>query len=359
MALDNQQIRAPLGHAPFIISEKSDNPLPTTHASSDDTSAASVVAAYALALVLGVGITLYMIPLHAIFATDSLAQPVAGDVALNVIGQRYFIADSWRWQVLVAKPLVTPDGTNIAFTDSIPLVAIPMKLFRHFLPPRFHSIFLWLALCWVAQPVAAVFALRSTGERRLVPSLAVALIAVSMPTLLYRFGHSSMCSHFLFLIALGLYFRITRSAQFGLIVVANVLMMVALLVNPYMMYMVIAVLAAAPLTLLIRGDRSWVRVAGGLIAGVAITGSIALILGYGRALPMPGFGYYSMNLLSPFYPWGSAFFPGLVAPIDATGGQYEGYQYLGIGVLILLWFAAFGTGFRGATTLIRRHGGLV
>lgn len=358
--MENQQLRAPLGHAPFIISEESDNPPPTAHGSLNGTSAASAIAAYALALVLGVGITLYFLPLHVMFAADSLSHPVPGmDATMNAIGQRYFVADSWRWQVLVAKPLVTPDGTNIAFTDSIPLIAIPMKLFRHFLPPGFHTIFLWLALCWVAQPVAAIFALRSTGERRLVPGLAVALIAVSMPTLLVRFGHSSLCSHFVILIAVGLYFRIARCARPGLIVLADVLMVVALLITPYMMYMVIAVLAAAPLTLLIRGDRSWIKATSGIVAGVAVTGVVALILGYGRALPVLGFGYYSMNLLSPFYPWGSSFFPGLVTPMDATGGQYEGYQYLGIGVLLLLCFACFCAGIRNGITLIRRHGGLV
>jgi hypothetical protein len=359
MELNNRPAPAPLGCAPFDVTSEPETSAVHWHAPQDNMSVTSTVAAYLLALLLGVGITLYMIPAHLIFASDALAHPVAGDVAVHVIGQRYFVADSWRWPLLTAKPLVTPEGTNIAFMDSIPLIAIPMKVFRHYLPPGFHSIFLWLALSWVAQPVAAVFALRSTGERRLVPCFAVALIALSMPTLLRRFGHSALCGHFLLLIALGFYFRITRSVQTQLLVMAGVLMLAALLVNPYLMYMVIAILASAPLTLLIRGDHSWIRVACGVVAGIGITGAVAIILGYNSALPMPGFGYYSMNLLSPFYPFGSSFFGALVGPMDATGGQYEGYQYLGVGVLLLVAIATFCLARRGGAATFRRHAGIV
>jgi hypothetical protein len=87
-----------------------------------------------------------------------------------------------------------PNGTNIALTDSIPLLAIPAKLLRRILPPGFHTIFWFLAIAWCLQPVAAVFALRSAGEKRLLPSLAVAVITLSMPTLLYRSlaGHEAL-----------------------------------------------------------------------------------------------------------------------------------------------------------------------
>ncbi len=150
--------------------------------------------------------------------TDTLIYPVRGDIAVHIIGQRYYVGDSWRWPLLVAKPLVAPDGTNIAFTDSIPLIAVPMKIFRAFLPPGFHSIFLWLALCWIVQPLAVVFALRSTGERRLLPSIAAAIFGVSVPTFIARAGHSALCSHFLILLAIGLYFYIVRKPQVATII---------------------------------------------------------------------------------------------------------------------------------------------
>ncbi len=340
--------------------QKSDYPPLTVHPHFTWTERQATLLAYILALLLGVGLTAYMFPVHAIFATDSLIYPLPGtDAAVHAVGQRYFVKDSWRWPLLLIKPLATPEGTNVAFTDSIPLMALGMKIFRRFLPPGFHSITLWLAICWIAQPVAAVFALRSSGERRLLPNFAVALLAASMPTLIYRTGHAALCSHFLILIAIGLYFKIAREATMGTLVGAGALILVALLVNPYIMYMVIAVLAAAPLTLLLRRDGLWIRVACGLATGVAIAAVVALLLGYGTSQPMPGFGYYSMNLLSPIYPSTSMIVPSFDSTVDATGGQYEGYQYLGVGLILLLLVADFCLGPRDRYRLLRRHAGLV
>ena len=328
----------------------------TTDSNSHAVERRTTVATYLLALLLGLAVTSYMFPRRVIFSTDIRVHPPYGmDAAMNVMGQRYFTKDSWRWPPLLVKTLGTPEGTNVGFTDGIPLIELVVKLFRHFLPPDFHSLYLWLAICWVAQPMAAVFALRIAVERRLLPNLAVALIAVSMPTLLFRFVHVALCSHFFILIALGLYFRITRSARFGTVIGADALMLAALLVNPYIMYMVIAVLAAAPLSLLIRHDRAWISVAAGILGGVAITGMVALALGYGHAIPLSGYGHFSMNLLSPLYPTHS--FSGEL--MDATGGQYEGFQYLGVGLILLLLVADFCLSLPERLTLLRRHGGLV
>ena len=49
----------------------------------------------------------------------------------------------------------------------------------------------------------------------------------------------------------------------------------------------------------------------------------------------PGFGIKSMNLLSPVWPQRSGLLPWAGGIINATGMQYEGFNYLGIGVLML------------------------
>lgn len=316
----------------------------------------TAIACYVMALLIGLAIAHYLLPRKAVLAMDIRVRPVYGaDAAMNVYSQRYFTKDSWRWPLLQVKTLGAPKGTNVGFTDGIPLAEIVVKIFRRFLPSDFHSVYLWLALCWVLQPVAAVFALRSAGERRLIPNLAIAIIAISMPTLLFRFVHSSLCSHFVILLALGLYFRIMRRARTVTVIWADALMLAALLINPYIMEMTIAVLVAVPISLLARRDPAWKVVTVGIGAGIAVTATVALMLGYGHAVPMPGFGMYSMNLLSPIYP-ARAFAKQFV---DATGGQYEGFQYLGIGVILSLLLADFCLSMRERLGLLRRHAGLV
>lgn len=316
----------------------------------------TAVVSYLVALLLGLAVAGYMFPKRAVFATDIRVRPVYEyDAAMNVYGQRYFTKDAWRWPPLQVKTLGAPEGTNVGFMDGIPLAELVVKVFRRFLPPDFHSVYLWLALCWVAQPMAAVFALRSAGERRLAPNLAVAMIAVSMPPQLFQFVHSSLCSHFVLLIALGLYFRIVRGARRSNLLAAGALMLAALLINPYIMEMTIAVLVAAPISLLARREDAWKPVAVWIGGEVVVTAAVALLLGYGHAVPMPGFGLFSMNLLSPFYHVAKRIGP----YVDATGGQYEGFQYLGAGVILILLVAAFCLSMREGLALLRRHAGLV
>jgi Family of unknown function (DUF6311) len=313
---------------------------------------------YFVAFLIGLSVAIYIVPVHSIFALDPFAHAMRGDVTQSIIAQRYYIHDAWRWPLLNARSLVTPDGTNVAFMDAIPLILIPLKVVRHFLPPGFTGIYLWLAFCFLMQPVAAVFALRSAGERRFLPGLAVAVISISMPTLIFRFGHTALCSHFLILIALGLYFQIVQRAAWKPIVAGLLVMVCSLLVHPYIMYMVMAVLAAAPITLLLRRDRRAIPVAATILGGIAITGIIAVELGYGKATPMAGFGYYSMNLFSPLYPYGSSILRGIPA-LDATGGQGEGYQYLGLGVLFMIVLCDFILGPREKLRLLQRNAGMV
>ena len=123
------------------------------------------------------------------------------------------------------------------------------------------------------------------------------------------------------------------------------------------MLMASLVLLAAPLSLFLRGDVRWRRT---LPAVAVSSGAVVLIgqlLGYWGAGSDGGFGYYSMNLAAPFWPTFSALIPGIpYAPADGTGGQAEGYQYLGLGLLGLLAVSALGWARWWAH--IRRHPGL-
>ena len=322
------------------------------------------IGAYGLALCLGAGFALYLFPPEYIIGMHTLLNALGGDPLQHVVGQRYFLAEPWHWPPLVAQNLVPPAGTSIAFTDSIPLLSVLTKLLLPLLPKGIETIGFWLALCWVLQPAAAVFALRCTGETRLAPALAAAMLSLCIPGLYQRTAHEALSAHFLILGAIGGYCLLLRGLSparwsFGL-----ALMIAALLVHPYLMMMVIAVLAAAPVSLAVRRDRAWLKVALGLAIAILATADLALRLGYAGATPRSGFGYYSMNLLSPFYPAGSVLLPWTPAPIDGTGGQgFEGFQYIGAGLGLLglaaAWLVVRRVVTPGPMALLRRHLGLV
>ncbi len=309
---------------------------------------------YPGALLAGLFYAVWLLSWHAIFPADPLHTAFLGDEAVSVIGQRYLLSGPWLWPPTLA-PGLGANGTNVALTDSIPLITLLVKPFRAWLLPGASVSTAWAALAFALQPAAAVFALRGAGERRPVPALAVAVLACSMPTLFNRFGHQALCTHAAILAALGLYLRLAAGRRLWPAAVA--LMLCCVLIHPYIFAMVAAVLTAVPLTLLLRGDRRWRRGLAGILFGCAASGGLAWSFGFGGSRPSFGFGYYSMNLLAPVLPGKHSMFPDLSA--DATGGQlFEGCQYLGFGVLLLL-ATGLVQAVRGRAGAWRRHWGLL
>jgi len=251
----------------------------------------------------------------------------AQDVAQSLIGHLAFQLDSWRFPWLSIGTLMPPGGINTLMLDGNPALSLLARL----LPGGPHNLLGgWLFGCFLLQPVAAVYALRGLGERRLVPALVVAGLAALTPSLWFRPFHPTLCGHFIILLALGATLRLLRGGPGWRM--AAVSLLLGAFVHPYLLVMAAALLCAVPL-----GRRSWRSLAtlGSILAGVAALMALAGFFGAGAG--DRGFGRFSMNLLSPVVPQLSGLFGGPV--LDATGGQYEGFNYLGAGVLVLLALA--------------------
>lgn len=326
--------------------------------------AAASAAAYAVAALLGAALALALLPPEFLLPEAGRPWKPVGDAAQHIVAQRYVLRDpAWHWPPPMAPSLGTAEGgTNIAFADGIPLLALLLKAVAAWLPPGFHGIGLWYGLAFVAQPVAAVWCLRGSGERRLVPAIGVALAAASMPAWLNRYGHAALTGHFFLLIALGLYLRLARRQSAALWAAATAVAVAALLAHPYLAAMVLALLGAVPLTLLLR-RRGAPGGGGAALAGSgAATGAVLLVMaafGYLGASGEGGYGRFALNLLSPIWPHRSGLLPGLVAAeVDATGhGGWEGYNWLGAGLLAGL-LAAVLLRPRALAAMLRRHAGL-
>lgn len=309
-------------------------------------------ASYGAALAVGLLFVTCLFPYASVFPADYRMVAWWGDRASGMIGQRYVLAAPWGWPPMQADALA---GANTMLTDNVPVAMLLLKPFRAWLPPGFYLQEGWIALVWLLQPAAAVYALRGAGVRNWPGTIAVAALSL-LPTLLVRFGHTALCTHAVILLAIGLYFRLIRTGR-GWWMGAP-LLLVSLLVHPYLMAMVAAVLLAGPLSLLLA-RRRWASSAAWLAFGLAITGSTAVAFGVGGGgLALAGHGIFSMNLLAPFVPSRSTLFPDMT--FDMTGGQIgEGYQYLGAGLLMLLLVATGLTALGRGSVRWRDHLGLL
>ena len=185
-----------------------------------------------------------------------------------------------------------------------------------------------------------------------------------MPALLYRFGHLSLMGQFIVIGGLWLYARDARPGGFwGRLGWWAGWLCLAALLHGYLFAMAAALYAA---TWLRRFDtqRPSVRAALGEPALVACCVALVILVaghlgkGTGTSLSGGGYGYYSMNLLSPFWPQRSGLLPGFYAIKTGLDGQYEGFNYLGAGVLTLLAVAVAQFG-RSIPAALRRHSPLL
>lgn len=272
------------------------------------------------------------------------------DASQHVAGWQFYVRDAWHFPLLHTDRLNHPEGVSIAFTDSIPLAALLFKPFARWLPASFHYIGWWHALAFALQAVAATFLIRVFDLRHAAATICAAFFALTWPALLWRLGHTSLLTHAIILFALAFYFLGRQRKWSGNAASAGfiVLSLVGLTVHPYFLAFCYALFLAFLGDMALAGE-GWRKQVPRLLASIVAVGTVGAVLGYfshGGTTAF-GYGHYSMNLYAPFC--GGRFVRcaqsalqhqfGEYGFADATGGQYEGYNYFGAGVLLLVPFA--------------------
>jgi hypothetical protein len=294
---------------------------------------------------------------HAIGASAYWTRPQA-DEGMALGGYRYFLLGDWHWPVFASDAVNVPYTRSVAFLDCIPLWALVNKAVATILPAwREVSLDaylgLWHALTFALQAVFGVALVRALGHRSWFAALVAMAMLLSVPTWIFRYAHPALSAHWIELWALVLYVRTpagiptSRRHILGLLA----LLAVGTLVTPYHPVLCFPVFVAA----LCRSRDARTIVVGTLcgLATIAIAGWFAGYFAAEATRAQWGFEAESANALSWLVPLRSGLFGDAHwAVADATGFQYEGYAYLGVGYLALVaWFVP-----RAATlAVLRRH----
>jgi hypothetical protein len=305
---------------------------------------------YALALLMAAGLVTHLYPLEFLAGYGGFFE--GGDAATNVAGWLFYRQDTWHFPLLKTDWLSYPEGTSIAFTDSIPLLALPLKLLADVLPENFHYFGLWHALCYVLQATGAVFLIRSLGIRHLPGAILASAFALCWPALTFRFGHAALMTQGLLLIALGIYLRGCAQSHSPnrYCVQLTALSAIALLIHPYLLAMIYPLLLVYLIQQWRAGVIETTRVIHWIMGSLVLLVAILIAGGYfiGKDTAAGGYGVFSLNLLAPFC-------GGLIcAFVDGTGGQGEGFNYFGAGLLTLMPLALI-LDHKALTSAIGRH----
>ena len=258
---------------------------------------------------------------------------LAGDQRQHVLGWLFFRQSSWALPLGRVTGFAAPLGTTVAFTDSNPLLALPLRLVSGVLPGDFQYIGPWLLVCFALQGWAGA-RLASIGSERPAYRLAGGAFLALAPVLAARHGHDTLCAHFLILTALAVALGAAIERRSALRRM-RVVIALASLVHPYLAVMTLATGMAVVARLHREGAltrrEAW-RSAGGLVLVMAL---VMLPLGYFTSAPSHswGFGLFSLDPTAFWNPMG---WSRILPTRPAAFGQAEGFAYLGVGGIALL-----------------------
>ena len=270
------------------------------------------------------------------------------DIQQHYAGWVLFRNSHWAFPLGLADTIAAPDGTVISFTDSIPWVSIFFKALRGVLPSTFQWFGWYTLFCFAMQGAAgALLCARGqakTGAGALVFSTLGGLLFVMLPTLWERaFRHTALASQWLFLLALYAFLEYRQNLHSGTAKfpwVMPVLAFLAVGIHPYFLPLVMmcALLAAVELG---RQKKAWGRAAlqfAASLAAAVVGGVLCGAIGSGTGASRSGYGDYSMNLNALINPTsrGGYTWSRLYQVMPQQPGQYDGFNYLGLGVLALI-----------------------
>lgn len=262
-----------------------------------------------------------------------------GDPGIFTLATHIFRNDSWHWPLSYTQMALWPSGVALIGTAFNFITALFVKIFHNFLPNHVQTIGIEYLIACYGNFIALFIILKKASLKDTYAFLG-AFLAVSFPPFFYRYFHAQLTWHFIIILSLYvLFFKKNRALLYF-----SLLSVLATLVHFYFFIPVLLMAFAKPFF-----DSS-----GNINKGIFKKACINLIIcscitifslwtiGYFDLIgEANGFGYFSMNLNAPFNPLNAS---RIIAPMPlGTEGQYEGFQYLGLGwflyIIVVLAFA--------------------
>lgn len=265
-----------------------------------------------------------------------------GDSATHFLGWHFFRHEPWTFPLGRIALYGVPDGTSLVYTDSIPIVALILKMFRNSLTEPFQYFGFWILSCYLLQGFWG-WRLAAQISEKAPERWIISGFFILSPILLFRIHHESLMGQWMILAALDLCLRSiermkTRPGTMPYVGGWTLLLFLASMVHLYLLAMTAVLYLSACGSFHLSGDTrgGWKKIRMALpflpvIPAMIETGCFVIPPGHWSG--EEAFAFYSMNLLAPFDPMGySRFLPSL--PLNSSG-QYEGFAYFGLGVLAL------------------------
>ena len=263
-----------------------------------------------------------------------------GDLTQEYLGWKAFRADDWHFPVGIMSNLAYPNDVSVIYTDSIPCLAVLFKVFQAVLPNDFQYLGVWGLASFILTAIFSYRIFSKLIENSRNRIIAASIVCLSPPILQRMFAHTSLGGQWVIL------FTIDALATYNLdknwkklLVKVGILAFLSSSIHPYFILINGIILAGECLYIFLKYKKiakSFLIVAEYCCVGLFTLYCLGAFCGGGESAAW-GLGYNSFNLNALLNPQG---FSKIIKDLPLWGEyQYEGFAYLGIGVLILLLFA--------------------
>ena len=265
------------------------------------------------------------------------------DIIQHYAGWVAFRNSSWHFPLGLADNMDA--GFFISFTDSIPWLAVIFKLILKAVnyTGTFQYLGIYALLCYILQAVAAGLLIRRRTSSHFIICACMLLLCFS-PILMERsLRHTTLGSQWFILFAMYAYLRFRDRECRGFPVSYAVLALLAVGIHPYFLPLILAFSFLSLLSCLYRridiAKNFWgfvwsviLPIAGGRLIGA---------LGSGVNASRGGYGFYSMNLNALINPTSAGRYDwsNFLKVHPQILGNYDGFNYLGLGYLLLIILA--------------------
>ena len=260
-----------------------------------------------------------------------------GDLYQHYLGWLFFRESPWTFPLGLVEGLIYPEKVSVVYMDSIPIFALIFKALSPLLPQHFQYFGIWGIMCFALQGGIAAIIIRKFADSNII-SILISMFFIISPIMIQRmFGHTSLAAHWIILVAIAFF---VYKQYFSKTLLRNVLcwsllMILAVCVHIYFLPMVF-LLMIGYLVEYYWMSKKVLNTITVFSSSIFFTLLVMWSLGYfygNASLAEGGLGYYSANA-NAFL--NSQNWSQFLLPLSlATEGQYEGFAYLGLGIIML------------------------
>lgn len=269
----------------------------------------------------------------------------SGDMAGPLLGWLHFLHEPWQWPLGRLSQPMYELSNSLSLMDAVPLVSMLLKALG--VPDgiyQFHGY--WFLLCYLLQAHGAYLLMRLHYRDWQRIAFGMAFLCFS-PILIYRVGHVSLCAHWIVLYSLYLSMRYQENNSKTFFLWASITL-IGLMIHPYFILYTLTFAMLSFFRFLWDKERRrlpmiYLTSVLQLFLLLVLTYAVVYILGLNdqtlREKMVGGFHFYTSDVFMFFNSGGKSFLgPQLW---EFRTGQYEGYAYLGLGIILLLFLVIY------------------